>query len=352
MKMFTKTHVAGAILLTGTLFLAGGCGYKTEPVPPDSIVPKAIEDLRYSVSEKGVSLTWTFPKETIRGTDITDISTFDVYRAVVPLNDYCPTCPIPFSEAIQVAGGVVDPEETRKGTYETALLRSGHKYFFKVNARTSWWAASPDSNVVSFVWHIPAKAPEAVTVKAADSSAMLSWQPVTQLMDGEVISYPLLYQVQRSKDNKSFANVGTANAETQFVDKGLQNGKTYYYKIQSILQVDGNPVSGGLSKAVTVTAVDQTPPAPPTGVTVVRAGGGVKVFWDKSQETDVKGYRVYRRSGDEKSVKLIGEVSGVYTIFEDTNVSETGSYFYTVTAYDKMDPPNESDKSQEAGVRH
>lgn len=348
----SKTHVAGAIILTGILFLAGGCGYKNDPVPPDAIVPNAIEDLRYSVSEKGVALTWTFPKETIRGTVLTDIATFDVYRAVVPMNDYCPTCPIPFSEAIQVPGGVVDSESTRQGTYETALLRSGHKYFFKVNARTSWWAASSDSNIVSFVWHIPAKGPEGVTAKAADSSAIVRWQPVTKLMDGQDVSYPILYQVQRSKDNAGFASVGDADSATQFVDRGLKNGETYYYKVQSILMVDGNPVSGGLSDVVSIAAIDQTPPAPPTGITVVQTDGGIKVFWDKSRAADVKGYRVYRRSADEKTARLIGDVSGVYSIFEDVNVSEDGSYSYSVTAYDQMETPNESDKSREASIRH
>jgi len=350
--MFTKTHVAGAILLSGTLFLVGGCGYKTDPVPPDSIVPQAIEDLRYSVSEKGVTLTWTFPQETIRGTDLTDITTFDVYRAVVPMDDYCPTCPIPFSEAIQVAGGVVDPESTRQGTYETSLLRSGHKYFFKVHARTSWWAASPDSNIVSFVWHIPAKGPESLTAEGGDSSAVISWQAVTQLMDGEDVTYPMLYQVQRSKDDVSFGNIGDATAETQFRDPALKNGETYHYKIQSILMVDGNAVSGGVSDSISVVAVDQMPPAPPAGVTVVQTAGGIKIFWDKSREVDVKGYRVYRRSVDETTLKQIGDVSGVYSIFEDIHVSAKGSYYYAVTAYDQADPANESDMSQEAGIRH
>lgn len=350
--MFTKTHVAGAILLTGTLFLAGGCGYKTDPVPPDSIVPQAIEDLRYSVSEKGVTLNWTFPKETIRGTDLSDIATFDVYRAVVPMNDYCPTCPIPFGESIQVAGGVVDPEADRLGTYETALLRSGHKYFFKVNARTSWWAASADSNIISFVWHIPAKGPQGLTAKAADSSATISWQPVTTLMDGQNVTYPMLYQVQRSKDNKGFKNIGEAKAGTTFVDSALNNGETYYYKVQSILMVDGNSVSGGISESVGIAAIDRTPPAPPIGITVVETATGNKVFWDKSRETDVKGYRVYRRSGAAKTSKRIGDVSGVYSIFEDKNISAAGSYYYSITAYDQAEPPNESEKSQEASIRH
>ncbi len=350
--MLINTRIAGAVLLTGTLLLAGGCGYKTIPVPPDSIVPRTIEDLRYSVSEKGVTLTWTYPKETIRGGDLTDIATFDVYRAVVSTDDYCPTCPIPFSEAVQVPGGVVDPEKNRQATYQTSLLRPGHQYFFKVNARTSWWAASADSNVVSFVWHIPAKGPQGLNATAADSGATISWEAVGSLMDGQDVNYPLLYQVQRSKNNENFSNVGEVTTETQFVDSALNNGETYYYKVQSILQVEEDQVAGGLSEVVSVVATDLTPPAPPTGITAVQTSGGIKVFWDKSRESDVNGYRIYRRSGNEKTPKKIGDVSGVYAIFEDTNVSPDGSYYYSITAYDTVEPPNESDRSQEAGIRH
>ena len=350
--MSTKTHVAGAILLTGILFLAGGCGYKTTPVPPDSIVPKAIEDLRYSVSEKGVTLNWSYPKKTIRGTDLNDVATFDLYRAVVSLKDYCSTCPIPFSEPIQIAGGVVDPEGNRQASYETVLLRSGHKYFFKVSARTSWWAAGPDSNIISFVWHTPAKGPEGLTAKASDSSAMISWQAVTTLMDGQDAGYPVRYQVGRSKDDEKFNTLGEATAGTKFFDRALNNGVTYYYRIQSILMVDGNPVNGGFSDSVSVVATDQTAPAPPSGVTVVQTDSGIKIFWDKSREADVKGYRVYRRGTADKTPVKIGDVSGIYNIFEDTSVRADRTYYYSVTAYDRSEVPNESEQSQEAGVRH
>ncbi len=350
--MLKKTQMAGALLLAGTLFLAGGCGYKTDPVPPDSIVPKAIDDLRYSVSEKGVTLNWTFPKETIRGGDLTDISTFDVYRAVVPLNDYCPTCPIPFSEPIQVTGGLVDPEQNRQGTYETSLLRSGHKYFFKVHARTSWWAASADSNIITFIWHIPAKGPEGLNAKAADTSATISWQAVTSLMDGKQVDYSLSYQVLRSKDNRNFAAIGSVTSKTEFVDNSLLNGEKYYFKVQSVLNVDKNSISGGISDSVSVVPFDLTPPSAPSGVTAVQTGAGIKIFWEKSRDTDVKGYRIYRRGGNDKTATKIGEVAAVYAIFEDTNVDDGTSYYYTVTAFDKAETPNESVKSREASIRH
>ncbi len=350
--MLKRTQLAGVLLLTGTLFFVGGCGFKTRPVPPDTVVPKAIEDLRYSVSDKGVTLNWTFPKETIKGTDLTDITTFDVHRAVVPVADYCPTCPIPFTEAVQVPGGVVDPEHNRRASYETAILRPGHKYFFKVNARTSWWAASADSNIISFVWHVPARGPENVTAKAADTSAMLSWTPVTLLMDGKQAEYPLTYQVLRSKDNATFSAIGSATGKTDFTDNSLVNGVTYSYKIQSVFDVDGNAVKGGLSESVSVTPVDLTPPSAPTGVTAVQTNKGIKVFWEKSRDTDVEGYRVYRRGAKESAPELIAEVEAVVNIFEDTNVPANTSVYYSVTAFDQMAPPNESVKSREAAIRH
>ena len=81
-------------------------------------------------------------------------------------------------------------------------------------------------------------------------------------------------------------------------------------------------------------------------------GAGIKVFWDKSRDADVKGYKVYRRSADEKTAVVIGDVSAVYSIFEDANVSADGSYYYSVTAYDKAEAQNESEKSREASIRH
>lgn len=349
--MLKKTRIAGVLLLTGTLFLVGGCGYKTKPVPPDSIVPMAIDDLRYSMSDKGMTLNWTFPKETIKGTALIDITSFDVFRAVVPLKDYCSTCPIPFQEAVKIPGGLVDPEGKRQGSYDTEILRSGHKYFFKVLARTSWWAASADSNIVSFIWHVPAKAPEGLSIKAADASATMSWQPVTTLRDGKAVDYPLMYQILRSKDNKGFAAIGNTTAKTTYTDNSIINGTTYYYQVQSILMIEENPVSGGISETVTATPADLTPPAPPTGVTAVQTAKGIKVFWDKSHDADVKGYRVYRR-GAAGLPELIGEVPDVHNIFEDTNVPTDTKVYYSVTAYDQMETPNESEKSREASIRH
>lgn len=343
------SSLACALVLAGVLFL-GGCGYKTMPVPPENIVPKAIEDLRYSLDEKGVALTWSYPFQTIKGTDLTDIASFEVYRAVVSVESYCPTCPIPFGEPIIVPGGTVGADTRRKGSYESALLRAGEKYFFKVRSRTSWWAASADSNIVTFVWHMPARAAADLTAKAADRSVCLQWQPVTKLMDGQPLDLPVRYQVLRSVDGKVFEEIGTAGPETAFTDTAVQNGRNYWYKIQSVLEVGTNAIDGGVSEATEASPVDLTPPDPPTGVRVVATANGVKVFWDNSTADDLRGYHVYRRAASQKEAERIGDVEAIYTIFEDAVSPAAGPFYYSVTAYDGMEPANESRPSEEATV--
>ena len=124
------------------------------------------------------------------------------------------------------------------------------------------------------------------------------------------------------------------------------------YKIQSVLQVDGNAVGGGMSEAVTAVPVDLTAPESPTGVTVVATGKVVKVFWDKVAADDLQGYHVYRRAADQKKRELIADVQAIYTIYEDNNVPAQGPVYYSVTAYDRMKPANESRPSAEATARY
>lgn len=338
----------GALLL-----FANGCGYKNAPIPPESVVPKPIADLMYKTDENGVKLSWFYPVETIKGEELDDISSFELYRAEVDLEDYCSTCPIPFGEPIKLGGGIpMDGEERRKATHEDSLLRAGYKYFFKIRSRTSWWADSADSNIVSFVWFTPAMGPEGVTVTAQDRQVALAWQPVTTLIDGSETEMAMKYQILRRTDKSGYQLLGEPVAATEYLDHKVANGVQYFYTIQSMMVLQDELVSGERSKELAVTPVDLTPPSAPRGVTVVRTGVGNKIFWERNREDDLGGYKVYRRAGKNKKFKLQGTVDSAYTIFVDAKADEGVRYSYTVTAIDKAIPPNESSKSKEATPRY
>ncbi len=352
MKIGNGARVAGSVFLLALLLTSGGCGYKTDPVPPASVVPKAIDDLRYTIDETGVRLTWTYPVETVKGTDLMEISAFDLYRAVIPLSDLCETCPIPFGDPLEIPGGVTtDANKKRVAEYRTSLLRSGHKYYFKVRSRTSWWADSPDSNIVSFVWHVPTSAPSGVTVKPADSRISLSWQPVTSLIDGRAADGAVSYQVFRSEGGKDFISIDDPSTKVSFTDNQVVNGQKYFYKVQSLLSYQGNLVNGGVSDVVSAVAVDKTPPARVTGVTALETKSGVKIFWNPVKDSQVTAYRVYRRAEGQKTGKLLGEVSSSYTLFVDNNAPAGVRVYYSVTALDQATPANESALSVEVAPK-
>jgi hypothetical protein len=352
MKNTTKMQ-AGILILGGVLLFLGGCGHKTLPVPPQTVVPQPIVDLVYIIDDNGLELSWSFPVKTVGGSAIEDISSFDLYRAEIPLDEYCSNCPIPFADPIEVTGGAtVDGEQRRRANYRFPELKSGYKYFFKVTSRTSWLAASPDSNIITFVRLEPAAAPQGLMASSGDRRIALKWQPVVSLADGSPLEYPIKYQVFRSDGGKDFVTLGEAQEETGFVDRQVRNGQKYFYAVQSMLLYQDELVAGDRSEEVSAMSVDLTPPSPPSGVTAIRTGVGIKIFWDKSDAEDLGGYRVYRRAANTDSYQLLGKVEPEYTLYDDRSVDGSVRYYYAVTAIDLADKPNESDKSREATVRY
>ncbi len=345
-----KILFAGTILLAGTL-LSGGCGYKTDPVPPQTVVPKAIEDLRYSLDDKGARLTWSYPVETVSGKSIDHILSFELYRAEMPLADFCGGCPIPFGEPLELPGGASGVEERNTMEYLSGMLRSGNKYFFKVRSRTSWWAAGADSNIVSFVFHTPAGAPAHLEAVPAESSVRLSWSPVTTLVDGSPADLPLSYQVMKSRDGKQYVETGAALQEkTVYVDQDVESGATYHYMVRSNMLYENDLIDGSVSEPVSVRVMDRVPPPVVTGVTVVASATDVRIFWDRVDVDDLAGYRVYRRVDGASGVVKIGEVGATQTIYVDNEPPLDASVYYAVTAFDREG--NESKKSDEATTRH
>jgi hypothetical protein len=354
MNILRRAGVAGVCLMMGaSLLFVGGCGYKNHPVPPETVVPEAIKDLRFDTDDKGTTLSWSYPMKTIKGTEIENLSSFELYRAEVPLKDYCGGCPIPFDKPLEQPGGVTTEDgKKRLATFKMTDLRPGYKYFFKVRSRTSWFAESADSNIITFVWQIPAKAPEGLTAKVGNRQIVLNWLPVTSLRDGSPADKSLQYQIWRSTGGKDFEKIGLVSGKTVFVDRNIGEDLKYSYQVQSLMKAGKETVSGGMTKPVSTVAIDKAPPEPPTGITAIETDMGIKVFWEKSGEEDIGGYKVYRRAADAKEAVLVGEVQPAYTIFVDKKAEQGVRYYYTVTAIDQSSPANESKKSAEATTRH
>lgn len=353
MRSVRGVKVAGTLVLGTALLVAGGCGFKNQPVPPDTVVPEAIRDLRYTIDGNGAQLSWTYPIETIAGDSIEEVSSFELSTAEIPLEDYCASCPVPYGRTIEIDGGQAMLNNVpRVANYEYGPLKNACKYFFKIQSRTSWLAASEDSNTITFVYHIPAAAPKGLKAVAVDSSVKLSWQPVSTTVEGKAIANPIKYQVYRRTGGVEFAKMGLPVSETSYTDQAVVNGQTYDYAVQALMVFGEDLTPGNRSDSISATPVDITPPPVPTGVMVVATGEGIRVIWDPPDDEDTASYRIYRRDEGRDSLTEVGTATVPSTTFIDSTAEEEVVYYYSVTALDGQEPANESERSEEATLRH
>jgi len=116
--------------------------------------------------------------------------------------------------------------------------------------------------------------------------------------------------------------------------------------VRAIRMYENTEAAGLASAAVSGMPRDLTPPAPPQQVTAVASAEGVKLVWDAVAESDLAGFRIYRRLSGESKPKRIGEVGADSLAFID-GASPRGIslWHYAVTAYDQAG--NESQPSIE-----
>jgi len=69
-------------LLVSLAACACACGRKSPPLPPEDVLPIAIQDLAAVSVADGIQLSWTRPTAYVGGSRITDLAGFVVSRAV------------------------------------------------------------------------------------------------------------------------------------------------------------------------------------------------------------------------------------------------------------------------------
>ncbi len=138
----------------------------------------------------------------------------------------------------------------------------------------------------------------------------------------------------------------------QFVDQGLVNGSTYYYRVTS-LDTTGNESARSAEKSAT--PADRTAPAAVAGVTATGGVNKVTVTWDAAPAgSDVVRYRIYR-STSPVFFPVGYDQFGTFGVdqprtFVDANVTPGVTYYYAVTALDEATPANESGASTTPGA--
>ncbi len=342
-KRFSSVFLC--VLLLGLV----SCGRKAPPVPPGTLRPQPIKNFAFRVTEKGIELKWLVPLRNMDGSPLAWIKGFRLYRARVPVDSACDTCPPSFENPVWIPFGA-KPKVAQTITYEDRTVRPGMIYTYKVITDKGWLNLSDSSNLITAAWHMPPDVPSQVSFKLTLKGIKISWTGPQTWADGTPLDEKVVYRVYRSRHGSgTWKIISDLLDRTECLDLTAKRGRDYLYKVAAVIIYHNTQIEGNRSEPIHVFFKDVVPPSRPTGLVAEISDSGVELSWQENFEHDLAGYLIYRKS-QAGIIDRLNQVPVRISRFLDRTRLRPGTYVYWVTAVDRADPPNESPASRPVAV--
>jgi len=247
--------------------ITAACGKVGDPKPPINRTPKPVSDLSVQQSGYKVTLYWTNPARYIGDDVATDLAFVHILR-----------------NGVEIAKDPVSAPG-KPQSYELDVTNNLNSELpFAIQIETQRGKASALSNAASIIPVDVPGTPKNLRAKTDQLRIILDWEPPDRnsaLATG--------YLVQRS--DRPAPVFLTAR---HFEDAEFEKTKTYNYIVTAVFD-ESKRIPGLGGAALSVMAIDTTPPSAPTGLEVKPVGdGGVFLQWQLNPERDVTQYLVFR----------------------------------------------------------
>ncbi len=328
--------VRGAALLGPAIVLLSSCGYVGPVLPPSPQLPDAVTNLHAVERGDQIVITFNTPVRTTDSLTIKRFSEIDLRIGAAPTpfdfdtwaasaRQYSLTPPPPTEpdnpQAVPMSKSIPAAEWAGKRVaiaVRTAVRKADHY---------SSWSNRVVLNVIT-----PLEPPVVKTEPTAQG-ILLTWPE-----QGSGAQYSIYRQ---GTGEQQPVLLGTSD-HPDYLDKTAQYDTAYQY---TVITRKGSAESLASAPALR-TMTDIFPPSVPAGITALAGPDSIEVSWQRSPESDLKGYYVYR-SVNNGSFERQGGLLSLPT-FSDRNVEHGKAYRYEVSAVDQKN--NESAKSAAAQV--
>ncbi|GAA0586777.1 hypothetical protein GCM10010172_84760 [Paractinoplanes ferrugineus] len=278
-------------------------------VPKDTTPPAKPSDLKLTGATGGIALSWSAV------TGAADLQGYLVYRAASASGSYTQLTATPL---------------TTTGYTDTAAPAATVSYYRVTAVDTTGNASSPATGSATRPADTTAVPPTPAGFKAAAAGTggvVLTW---TANPSSTTTGY--LVQRAAAAAGPFTALTTTAITGTTFTDGAAPTGATSYYRLLAV-----NPAGSSAPAAASVALpADTKPPTAPSSAKATVAAVGMTVTWAANKETDLAGYTVQKRNGDEVYVPYLPAAGATFTAttFTDPSITEGTRAYFRIRAVD------------------
>jgi len=359
------TFISGTQMkIAAVIFLATiscwGCAKIADPEPPQVRIPKPAVDLAVRQLSDYLVITVSKPESNTNGSEATTVKSVDVYRLREGIQDT--EGALPEEQFIKSATRILSIQSSRFPEYlkdkvfvfqdtfptEKSILYSGRFQYavLFINNKNQSAGLSNRASITPVPIPLP---PADITVQGTQDSIRLQWTAPSENMDGSKPPRTAGYNIYRTEVPNAFASTPINPSPVpipEFEDSGFRFDTTYYYAITTVGSLQQPYPESLPSNAVSITARDIFPPAPPSDFSAIMQANTVILLWAPSPSTDLAGYRLYKREKGATDRPLIQSDLIRALSFRDSKVDHEKTYEYEIEAVDTHGNASETVKTE------
>jgi hypothetical protein len=300
--------------LVFAVLLGGGCGYIGEPLPPLMNIPGRGD---VAAVQRGANIIANviLPTLTTEGRVLKQSMRLDLrigLKTAGPFNALAWAAAAKACTTATTANGISEyriPATEWIGKQVLIAVK-----IIGASGRDAGWSNPAELSVVA-----PLAQPHDLAAEAVPKGVRLTWQ-------GAGDTFAIL---RRGPDEKDYQALGRSS-KSEYLDTTAEFGKPYSYLVQAVANVAGGEAQSELSSGAAITPLDTFAAAAPVGLTAVPSTASIELVWERSAESNIIGYRIYRVLGS-GPLELVADRQPL-PVYSDHKIEAGKTYRYAVSA--------------------
>lgn len=318
--------ICGAGLLAASLL---NCGKKAPLRLPGQKPETVVAGFRARVRERQVLLEFKVPARRVFPERETSWIFARILRRDGPQADFKEVGTLLEANGFDFGARLSWADEGR----EPGIVYSYRVELLKKDSRAR--AASP---AIEVSWNTTVAAPRSLAAVGAEASVLLNWEAPAP--SEEAVRYRLYRRLEEERAGEVLSR--DLVVERHYLDTGVERNRLYCYRVSAVLVVKDIEIEGSPTPEVCTRTEDLTPPPPPAGLVVTAIGKTFLLTWRPVVADDLRGYIVYRATGDGNFERITpAPVEGTALRDETTDLVPGTTYRYRLNAVDRSARGNE-----------